>query len=384
MTPRRTFGGTWWGRAWVEALEGRAELDPNRLPRGRTYARKGRVSALDVTSGEVRAFVQGSRSVPYRVKIRTAVFGDEQWSALLDIIGRRAGHAAALLDGELPPELAEDAREAGVDLLPGPGDLKPRCSCPDTADPCKHSAAVCYLVADEVDADPFVLFLLRGRGREAVLSELRARRARTTVVEERVEPGLSPEDAFARAVAPLPRLPAPPAEPGQPVTLDLPPPGVSLRPDVLAGLAADAAARARDLLRGGPLELTAEEDLARRAVHGDVISLARAAGLPAGELRRWATAWQAAGRGGLAVLRESWQPPRGALLAAKAELDDADLPGETKVWRNRLTRADVQLRLGQDGLWYRFRRGPQGWLPVAPGSRAPLDAMTDYPASERR
>ena len=40
------FGRTWWGRAWVQALEQRARLDPNRLPRGRGYARDGAVGEL--------------------------------------------------------------------------------------------------------------------------------------------------------------------------------------------------------------------------------------------------------------------------------------------------------------------------------------------------
>ncbi|MGW4831838.1 SWIM zinc finger family protein, partial [Amycolatopsis japonica] len=171
---RRTFGNTWWGKAWVEALEERAKLDPNRLPRGRTYARKGTVSKLAVGAGEVTAWVQGSRAVPYRVTIHMRAFTEPQWESLLGMVGSRLGHVAALLDGELPAELAEDARSAGADLLPGPGDLRPKCSCPDSANPCKHVAAVYYLVADEVDADPFVLFLLRGRPREAVLAELRA------------------------------------------------------------------------------------------------------------------------------------------------------------------------------------------------------------------
>ncbi|TVT19715.1 hypothetical protein FNH05_34855, partial [Amycolatopsis rhizosphaerae] len=186
---RRTFGATWWGRAWVEALEGRAQLDPNRLPRGRTYARKGMVILLEVAPGEIRAKVRGSLPTPYRVTIRTHRFTAAQWDTLLGTVASRAGHAAALLDGELPPELAEDARASGADLLPGPGDLLPRCSCPDRADPCKHSAAVCYLVADEVDADPFVLFLLRGRGRDEVLEELRARRRDTAAPVPPVDQG---------------------------------------------------------------------------------------------------------------------------------------------------------------------------------------------------
>ena len=56
---RRGFGLTWWGEAWVTALEQRARLDPNRLPRGRSYARAGTVGELAVGPGEVRAAVQG-------------------------------------------------------------------------------------------------------------------------------------------------------------------------------------------------------------------------------------------------------------------------------------------------------------------------------------
>ncbi|KAA9158385.1 hypothetical protein FPZ12_022585 [Amycolatopsis acidicola] len=369
MTPRRNFGLTWWGRAWAEALEGRAKLDPNRLPRGRTYARKGRVSALDVTAGEVRAWVQGSRSVPYRVTVRVRVFSAEQWEVLLDKVVARIGHAAALLDGELPEELAGD-------LLPGPGELRPRCSCPDSADPCKHSAAVCYLVADEVDADPFVLFLLRGRAREPLLRELRARRRRPAQVRDvPVEQGLSPRDAFARRVAAVPLLPPAPAAPGPPVVLTEPPAESSLQVSVLSQLAADAAAHAYDLLGGmAGFSLTAEEDLARRAARGDVRQLASAAGMPVAELRRWAAAWRAAGSGGLAALRETWQPPGMSLAEARAAVED--FPGETKVWRNRVTRGDLQLRLGRDERWYLFRRTSDGRVPAGPGYAHPFDALT--------
>jgi uncharacterized Zn finger protein len=374
---RRNFGATWWGRAWAEALEGRAKLDPNRLPRGRTYARKGLVSALDVRAGEIRARVQGSRPSPYRVTIGIRRFTDERWETLLGAIARQVGYAAALLDGELPPELAEHARASGADLLPGPGDLKPRCSCPDNADPCKHSAAVCYLVADEVDADPFVLFLLRGWERGTLLKELRARRSLSTARETPVEGGLAPEVAFARTPSPLPPLPPVPRVPGPPAVLAAdPPPGSALRRDLLSELAADATTRAWELLTGRVDEsLSMEEDLARRAVHGDVARLAAAAGVPVPELTRWAASWREAGRGGFAALRASWQPPRAELAQARAELDEAELPGQTKVWRNRLTRGNIQLRFGRDHRWYLFRRTPTGWLPTAPGTRHPLDAL---------
>src|SRR5580704_5314775 len=178
MSPRQVFGRTWWGRSWVEALEQRARLDPNRLPRGRTYARKGNVGTLTVEPGMVKAPVHGSRVTPYVVHVRVRVFDEQEWDRLFDAIAGRAAHTAALLDGDLLPEVVADAASAGVELLPGAGEVGPRCSCPDWANPCKHAAAVVYLMADVLDADPFALLLLRGRTRDEVLAALRRRRAR--------------------------------------------------------------------------------------------------------------------------------------------------------------------------------------------------------------
>src|ERR1700736_2703390 len=174
---RRTFGGTWWGKAWLDALENRARLDPNRLPRGRTYARTGRVQSVVLEQGQITASVRGSRVLPYAVRVRIRTFSGEEWDRLLAAIAAKAGHAAALLDGELEPGIVSDARAVGIELLPAAGELQPRCSCPDWADPCKHSAAVCYLVADELDEDPFALLELRGRRRDEVLAALRRLRS---------------------------------------------------------------------------------------------------------------------------------------------------------------------------------------------------------------
>ncbi|MCU1351602.1 MAG: hypothetical protein JWM05_811, partial [Acidimicrobiales bacterium] len=175
----RRFGHTWWGQAWIDALETRAGIDPNRLPRGRTYARQERVVRLELRPGHITALVRGSRALPYRVSIVVPTHGDREWAAVAAAIAGRAAHAAALLDGELHPGVLADASAAGVELLPQPGDLRPRCSCPDWADPCKHAAAVFYEVADVLDTDPFALFALRGRTREALLGEVRAARTRS-------------------------------------------------------------------------------------------------------------------------------------------------------------------------------------------------------------
>ncbi len=379
MTRRQGFGRTWWGRAWVEALEQRAALDPNRLPRGRSYARRGSVLELDTRPGEVRSRVQGSRGRPYDVVLRVRRFSDREWDRVLDAVAASVGRAAALLDGELPPEVVEDAAAAGVSLLPGAGEIQPRCSCPDWADPCKHAAATCYLVADALDADPFDLLVLRGRGRDEVLAGLRARRSGSLPGVESVAAGaaeLTARAAYDRPVGapPVPRMP--PEHPGRPTVLPFDPPadaGVTRRD--LAALAADATVRAWELARGdgdGGLALDRDEDLARRAADllgcGDVDALAHAAGLPGRELTAWAIAWRHGGRGGLAAQRTGWTPGPDELADGRTALRALGA-GPVRAQANRLTAGSLQLRLGRDGLWYRFQRVGRRWdCAAAPGA----------------
>jgi len=384
---RRGFGLTWWGEAWVTALEERARLDPNRLPRGRSYARGGTVGELAIGPGEVRAAVQGRRVRPYQVRVRVRVLEATEWDRVLDAIAAQVGHAAALLDGELLPEVADDVHSAGTDLLPGPGELQPRCSCPDWADPCKHAAAVCYLVAGALDADPFSLLLLRGRRRDEVLAALRARRrsAKVTMAHPdrsgpAVDPGVDAREAYQRSLASLPAPPLPPQRPGQPAVLPVdPPPDAGLRPEDLVALAADAAARAFQLATGsgdGGLSLDLEADLARRAAgllgaRRGIGALAASAAMPSRELLRWAVTWQQAGRGGLDALRTTWQPAAADLAEGRVALDRPAGQGAVRAWRNRLTRGRLQLRLGGDGLWYRFVRSGSGWVLDGPAASEP-------------
>ncbi|WP_249026760.1 hypothetical protein [Amycolatopsis pretoriensis] len=166
---------------------------------------------------------------------------------------------------------------------------------------------------------------------------------------------------------------------GPPAVLDLdPPPSTGWTAAALSGLAADAASLARDLLHTGPTatQLTFEEDLARRAASrsgSDFTALATAAEVPARELVLWAEAWREAGRAGLAVVRETWQPGPGPLAEAQAVLADAGLPGKPKVWRNRLTQGELQLRYGRDARWYRFVREGTEWRLDGPPSASPVD-----------
>lgn len=175
MTATRTrFGLTWWGQRWIGALEALGATYANRLPRGRTYARKGTVLDLTVAPGDVTAKVGGSRPRPYRVSLRIPVFTEQQWTAVTTALAGQVRHAAALLDGTMPEDVDEVLAGCGLSLFPHSGELTTRCSCPDIANPCKHVAAVHYVLAQTFDADPFLLPALRGRDRPALLAGLRA------------------------------------------------------------------------------------------------------------------------------------------------------------------------------------------------------------------
>lgn len=178
------FGLTWWGQRWLGALEALGAMYANRLPRGRTYARRGAVHDLEVAAGSVTARVKGSRARPYTVRLRLPVFDDRTWHDVIAALAGELRHAAALLDGQMPSDVDEVLAGCGVSLFPRPGELDTTCSCPDWANPCKHVAAVHYVLAQTFDADPFLLTTLRGRNRERLLSGLRAARSGAQPVDE--------------------------------------------------------------------------------------------------------------------------------------------------------------------------------------------------------
>ncbi|MBB5118843.1 SWF or SNF family helicase [Streptomyces eurocidicus] len=395
--PGRAFARSWWGRAWLKALEDTA-LDGRQVKAGRSHARAGAVGAVSVRPGRITALVRDRDGTAYRSDVTVQQFSAAEWDRLLDLVAERAGHIAALLDHDIPAHLAEDALAAGVELLPGIGDLEPECGC-EAWDHCTHTVALCHQVARLLDEDPFVLLLMRGRGERELLDDVQARSA-SHAPEQAVEtpPGVSALDAFAAGTGPR-ALPDPPPvdAPGRPLALAAdtpPPPGLDI--EALEFLAADAAARARRLLAEAlapghertPVAagLTVSQDAVRLAAArppGRVAArLAAGSGRDGAALTRAVRAWECGGPAALAVLEEEWAPEPEALARAGAQLAAAWEEGPAprlRATRNRWTvvGTGAQLRYGPDGRWWPYRREGGHWLPAGPCAHDPATALAE-------
>ncbi|MEU7011586.1 SWF or SNF family helicase [Streptomyces sp. NPDC046332] len=422
------FARTWWGQAWLKALEDTA-LDGEQLKRGRRQARAGAVGAVSVRPGRITAVVKDRDGSSYRSDVLLQELSEDDWDRLLDLAVESAGHIAALLDHEMPPHLVEDAAAAGLELLPGIGDLDPECGC-EAWDHCPHTAALCYQVARLLDEDPFVLLLVRGRGERAVLDALQERssaRAGTeeSAVEEASPEGVPAEEAFAARdiLPPLPAPPVLPSTPGEPPSLDTetaPEPGID--PAALEFLAADAAARAHRLLadalaapgreRAGTSTsagtrpgtspstgtstadpaLTVAQDAVRLAAGSPpswiAARLADGSGRRRAELDVATRAWRFGGTAALAVLEEEWTPGPETLARAKAVLteawedDDRPVLRQAAAARWTVVGAEAQLRLGEDGRWWPFRKERGQWVPAGRADPDPAAALAELSARE--
>ena len=155
------YGKTWWGEQWLAAFNG---IDySNRLPRGRRYAGNGSVTRIAVNDQGVSADVQGRRRTPYKVSVRLKAFSTKAQKDILQAISQNPAVLARLLNRQLPEQTLELLNQNKIAIFPSKwSELSASCSCPDWAMPCKHIAAVIYLIANEIDKNPFLVFQLKG------------------------------------------------------------------------------------------------------------------------------------------------------------------------------------------------------------------------------
>jgi SNF2 family DNA or RNA helicase/uncharacterized Zn finger protein len=160
MARKSKFGQTWWGQQWINVLEGMDQS--GRLARGRTYANNGSVVSIDFDKNTIKAKVRGSKRIPYKVGFTIAPLSAADKAKAIGLITENPLFLTQLLNRQLPAELYEECRSRGIQLFPGSWkSMESSCSCPDWGDPCKHRAAVLYLVANEIDKNPFMVFELR-------------------------------------------------------------------------------------------------------------------------------------------------------------------------------------------------------------------------------
>ena len=169
---RGSIGEQWWSRRFIDVLESFGMS--GRLARGRNYARAGQVLGFEISCGYVTAQVQGSRPRPYRARLQVTPLTTPQWRRVEQALAGQALFRAKLLAGEMPREIETVFADCGTPLFPRSArDVEMSCSCPDWGVPCKHLAAVCYVLAEAFDLDPFGILAWRGRGRDDLLASLR-------------------------------------------------------------------------------------------------------------------------------------------------------------------------------------------------------------------
>jgi uncharacterized Zn finger protein len=338
---RGRFATSWWGRAWVSAMEDTA-LDLRQLKQGRRYAAAGLVGPITVSPGRIAAVVDDVDGGPYRTELQLAELSDGDWVRFLDRVASRAGHLAALLDRDMPPDLVAAADDAGVHLLPVIGDLDPECDCPGWELPCKHAAALSFQASWLLDADPFVLLLMRGRGEREIREELESRTAPPEDVSADADrvPGELPDLAELLGV---PGAPAIPAAPGVPA-------------EAFALLVANAATQAAAVLAGEPWP-SRRQDTVRLAAQFPSAQLGDGP-----EFDRAVAAWTHGGRAGLDVLDTKWTPPKPVVAATRAALADVD--ADPVFERNHCTLGETQLRLDHEGRWHPYRLEDGVWWPA--------------------
>ena len=193
---RKGFAAHWWGKRWIEVLES-FDLGA-RLTRGKSYARSGQVTDLDIEQGRITARVQGSRAKPYTVSIALKTFSGTHWHKVVKRLADEPVFAAQILSNEMPKEIEDVFRSLSLSLFPErKNDLETECSCPDWSNPCKHIAAVYYLLAEAFDEFPFLLFRLRGMEMDEFLIRLRGKSTTATELKIDADPVPLPLDTTA-------------------------------------------------------------------------------------------------------------------------------------------------------------------------------------------
>jgi uncharacterized Zn finger protein len=162
------LGKTFWGKAWCTHIESFSDFE-SRLPRGKTYVRNDSVIDMQIRTGLITAMVMGSELYTIRVRITPLTAG--QWRSIKKKTSGQIGSLVELLQGKLSDAVMGSVTGQSDGLFPKPGQLTMECSCEDSAEMCKHLAAVLYGVGCKLDEQPELLFKLRGVDHTELITE---------------------------------------------------------------------------------------------------------------------------------------------------------------------------------------------------------------------
>ncbi len=375
-------GRRFWGRAWIQSLEAGETGNAGQLHRGRSDARRGAVHELTLKPGHISARVVGAHGELFALDIGVRPLASSEWEQVADAVAGKAVHLAALLDGELHVGVVDDALAVEVQLLPQMAQLRPDCTCEEWTEPCRHAAAACYVVAEEIDRDPFALFLLRGISREEFISLVRARRAAAagTVlndVAEKPPEGILAAEAWSGAQLDDPLAPPPEIVhtrrmshsshgPGRYSPWDAQIPAQHrISTERVDALALDAVERAWGMIvdaQPSGLSSSATADLARRSTLATssfgAAELADFSGVSPVRLTAWAQAWLVAGDPGVAVVADtdSWSTDQQLLAEGRERLVESGFARRSIALNYHSLRMSEGLLLviGPDNKWYRL------------------------------
>ncbi len=175
LTSKELGNQAWWVEQWMELIN--SYRYKKRLERAWAYARKGNVTSISFEGRRVHARVQGTEKKPYKVKLWLDVLDNEDWEYVIDALAKKAKWSAQLLAGVMPKDIENAFATTGKRLFPfNLQEIKSECSCPDQANPCKHISAIYFLMGEQFRENPFILFQLRGKDRNTLLSDLLKKR----------------------------------------------------------------------------------------------------------------------------------------------------------------------------------------------------------------
>lgn len=156
---RAKYGTTLWGAEFLKAIE--RETDSGRLSRGKTYANTGKVYDVKLDAKKIEAKVKGNYKPFYATKMTFEQFTKGDKNFILKHIDENPLILADIMKSKLSPELLKFLKLNEINLFHG---FDMSCTCPDFYGSwaCKHIAGLYFMLVNEIDKNPFILFSLRG------------------------------------------------------------------------------------------------------------------------------------------------------------------------------------------------------------------------------